>query len=109
MPLAPRLEFAEPVAPGTLVVLVSDAHSGAPVHSAVVDLLPQFSRRAMSDSLGRARLTDLPPGRHTVQVRRIGYHTRADTVSMREGHGVAMLVQLRRAALRLENVTVGSR
>src|SRR5918998_3823417 len=68
-PLAPRLAFAEPVAPGTLVVLVTDAHSGAPLPGAVVTLQQHLSRRAMSDSLGRARLTDLPPGTHRVWVR----------------------------------------
>jgi Carboxypeptidase regulatory-like domain len=105
-PLAPRLTFLEQVPPQTIVVLVTDAHSGAPVEGAVVSV-PPTAHHAASDTGGRVRLSNVPPGAHTVLVRRIGYDRHVATVSVSETQGVAMLVQLRRRKVIMERAVVG--
>jgi hypothetical protein len=105
-PLAPTLEFQEVLSPGTIAVLVIDAHSGAPLSHSLIGLYPR-GRITSTDSLGRARFESVAPGRHVLHVRSIGYEERRDSVSMIDSGGLAVVVQLRRAKPNFSNVTVG--
>src|SRR5688572_20854994 len=105
-PLAPALYFAETLTPGSVGVLVIDAHSGAPLPHSPVALNPG-GPRVMTDSLGRARITAVRPGRYVLHVRSIGYHARMDSVSVTAASAFAAVIQLRRAKPNFRNVTVG--
>src|SRR3954466_6901673 len=55
--------------------VVRDGESSAPLAEAVV-ALPDLDRSTLSDSLGRYRFLDVPPGPQHLTVRRIGYAPR---------------------------------
>jgi hypothetical protein len=105
-PLAPNVEFAESVAPGTLVVMVTDAHSGDRLEGSKVSIVGT-AHTALTDVKGLARLVALPPGEHRVRAMRIAYHPRVAAVTVSAAEGAVMMVQLRRAKLVLHSIVVG--
>lgn len=71
---------------GTLVALIGDAKSGAPLEGAEV-VVRELRRLARTNSSGQARLTNLEGGNYRVRVRRLGYvaaeavvHVQSDSV-----------------------------
>lgn len=56
----------------TLVAVATDATSGAPLANAVVSLTG-VNVQGVTDDAGRVTLGQVPPGTHTLVVRRIGY------------------------------------
>jgi hypothetical protein len=95
--LNPVLTFSEVLPPRTVALLVLDAHSGAPLRDAVVTIQPERRFGVMTDSLGRARLRNVPAGRYAVLVRHLGHHFWADSLTLSDSVGMALLIQLRRA------------
>lgn len=93
--LAPRLEFNEPIAGGDVVLLVIDAHSGEPI-AEVTAFFPENPKAVYSDSLGRIRFHDVAPGAHDIRIRRIGYVGQTRSVTLSNGTGLALVVQLSR-------------
>lgn len=104
--LLPPAELIAPVAPGEVVGLVTDAHSGAPLADAVVRLLPG-GLQASTDASGHFRLGPAPEGRYRLRVLRVGYVERADSVVLGPASGAAVAVRLSRTTIRLEYVTTG--
>jgi hypothetical protein len=94
-PLAPSLQFAEPVAAGDLVLLVIDAHTGAPLHHAEVSF-DSTSTISSADSLGRMRFHHVNPGTQHLLVRCLGYYLQRDSLMMPSGAGLALLIQMHR-------------
>jgi len=101
LPPLPVLILDEPAPAGRLVALVTDAMTGAPIvgaRLAVYDL----QRSAPSDTLGRAELSDLSPGRYRYRVLAIGYTSKADSVVLDSTQGRLRLIQLRQDVRCLE-------
>ncbi len=94
-PLAPTLQFSESVATGDVVLLLVDAHTGAPLRSAVVSF-DSTSRIASSDSLGRIRFRRVNPGPQRLLVRCPGYYLRHESITMPSAAGLALLIQMQR-------------
>ena len=96
-PLNPALAFSEMLPPRTVALLVLDAHSGAPLRDAIVTIQPERRFGVMTDSLGRARLRNVPAGRYAVLVRHLGHHFWTDSLALSDSAAMVVLVQLRRA------------
>lgn len=64
--------LAAAAAQGVLTGTVVDARSGLTMTGASVEV-PALSRRTLTDRTGRFTLTGMPPGRHVVVTRYIGY------------------------------------
>lgn len=72
---------------------VADVGSGNGVEGAEV-VIRGTLWRAMTDGRGRFRLEDLRPGRYLMEVHRIGYTTRADTLNVPDGVSVEVALTL---------------
>lgn len=96
-PLAPPIVFAEPVTPQSVVILVLDAHSGHPLSTARA-IVAAARIAPAADSLGRIRLPSLPVGSYALRIVALGYDPWRSTVAVTNGAGVALVVQLQRAA-----------
>jgi hypothetical protein len=73
---------------GTIVGLVRDEDSRAPLGSAAVSITPSNAIhpiQILTDDKGQFRVADLPPGSITLEVRLPGYVTGVDTVELRSG------------------------
>ena len=64
---------------------------------AVQVFVTALQRGAQTDATGRFRLDSLPPGRHLVETRRIGFKSRRDSVTVAGGAGVLLEIALRPA------------
>jgi len=62
---------------------------------AVQVFVTDLRRGTHTDSVGRFRLDSLPPGRHLVETRRIGFKTRRDSITISDTAGVILEVALR--------------
>lgn len=101
-PLSPRLQFAEPIAPGDVTLLVVDGHSGAPLRETIATF-DSTSIVAYGDSLGRIRFHHVATRLLRLRIRRVNYVMRRDSITLRDGAGLALVVQMRRAPI-LEEV-----
>ncbi|WP_291160653.1 carboxypeptidase-like regulatory domain-containing protein [Gemmatimonas sp. UBA7669] len=88
---------------GTLVGVVLDA-DGRGLGDVDV-IMGQDERRTRSDSLGRFLLRDLPVGRATLRVRRIGYRPLEQRIAVRAGEQ-DVVVELLRYAQAMDTVRV---
>jgi hypothetical protein len=73
---------------GTIVGLVRDEDSRAPLSSAAVSITPSNTTRPiqlLTDAKGQFRVADLPLGSIALEVRLPGYVTGTDTVGLRSG------------------------
>jgi hypothetical protein len=73
---------------GTIVGLVRDEDSRAPLGSAAVSITPSNTTRPiqiLTDDKGRFRVSDLPLGSISLEVRLPGYVTGIDTVKLSSG------------------------
>lgn len=92
--------------PGRIVGRVYDAGNGEPIPGAQV-LLEGTTTAGRSDLAGRYTLLNVPPGRHTVAVRVIGYAAKAVTgVEVAEGAAVSLDIALAAAAIQVPAVEV---
>lgn len=83
-------------AQSTLRGEVTSVATGAPVVGVEV-YAPALGRRTTSDSAGTFLMADLPSGRFIVELRRIGFMSRADTIEFASGEVTTRRFQLTRA------------
>jgi len=74
-PLGLKLLLLVQAAQSSVTGVIRDSESGKPLPDALVEL-GDLHRSAVSDSLGRYRFPDVPPGPQHLSVRRIGYAPR---------------------------------
>lgn len=103
VPPAPAIRFTETVPPGSIVVLVLDAHSGSPLTDALA-MVPGSSLRAVTDSAGILRLRPSRPGPLDLNIRRVGYRVWHSIVNVPDSTGLALVVQLQRASMQVTPV-----
>jgi len=87
-----------------LVALVFADSAHHPLHDAEVSI-NALSRSAYADAQGLARLGDIPPGRHVVTVRRVGYAAVAIELDFTANETISRRVPLRRIVV-LDSVNV---
>ena len=92
---------------GTIRGRVADS-TGAPIGQAVVVIDPG-GQRATSRDNGEYVISRVPAGTYTVRLRRIGYITPTATVVVADGQIVQQDFLVRRAAVSLAEVVIGSR
>jgi hypothetical protein len=91
--------------PAAVQIIAREVGSGVPIPGAQVTVNGVGSV-AVSDSLGRAHGIVVRTGVRLVQVRRVGYLPESFTVEFRPGEAVEAEVDLERAPLELEGLTV---
>jgi carboxypeptidase family protein len=93
----------ESTRPGTLRVTVRDGRTDAAVPEASVKL--EGARRPMAtDERGDAQLTFIAAGSRVLEVRRVGYQTRQDTIQLEDRFGQAVIARLQHARLCFDTV-----
>lgn len=90
----------------TVVVSVADAATGAPLPNAQVRI-PGLGRLGRADWLGEVRLAGVARGRHTVEVRAMGYAASNITLDVK-GDTVGAVFLLERVATALDTVKVSA-
>lgn len=82
----PSVDEAIGASPRATVILVgvADATTGLPLVAAQVRI-QKLGRVALTDSLGEARLTDVPAGLHQVEARQIGYARGSVPLAVKRG------------------------
>jgi len=88
----------------TFAVRVADAQSGSPLRGAEV-FFPKEKVVYLTDSLGQARIPEIPSGEHRVRVRTLGYMA-SDTTIRLGGDTVTVTFRLDRSAVPVAGVTV---
>jgi iron complex outermembrane receptor protein len=91
--------------PGAVGGLVVDGATGRPLPAAQVRLLGA-TRGDLTHDDGRFEFADLPAGRYTVAVQRVGYAAAERTVTLEAGARAAVRVELTPSAARLAPVVV---
>jgi hypothetical protein len=89
-------------------VVAREDGTGVPIRDAQV-VISGVGRVALSDSTGVARAAVVPPGVRLVKVMRVGYLPESFPVEFRPGETVEAEVDLQRAPLELEGLTVTER
>ena len=97
-----------PVGPGRVVGRVLDQESGRPIEDAWVGLAPT-SQQAETDSRGRFEITDVSAGALLLQVRRVGYLLRVDTIVALPEVTVDVELTIATTALPLDRITIVAR
>jgi hypothetical protein len=95
-PLAPVIQFVDPIRPRSMLVLALDAHSGAPLMT-VRAMITAAALAPGPDSLGRMRFSNLPLGPQRLRVIAIGYTAWQGLIAVSDSTGLAVIVQLRRS------------
>ncbi len=72
-------DVSAPVGPGRVVGQVIDQETGRPIEGATVALAPT-AQQTETDDQGRFEIADVSTGALLLQVRRVGYRPRADTI-----------------------------
>ena len=91
----------------TFIAGVADAETGAAIANAEV-LLPDLGLSARSNGLGEAQIRDVPPGRHVVRVRYLGYAPSEVLLELR-GDTAGAVFRLERVATPLDAVKINQR
>ncbi len=91
--------------PAYLVFSVVDAETGAPIPNATVELSP-IPLAAMTDSLGRAALREVPPFEYDIRARHIGFAEQAQALAVEEGQQAEVRIELVTQAVELEPLRV---
>jgi hypothetical protein len=97
----------EPVGPRDVVVLVLDAHSGAPLPGSRA-LIADAGLAPAADSSGRIRIHALTEGSHSLRVLAIGHDPWQTSIKVTDAAGLALVVQLRRSTRPLKSVVAGT-
>ncbi len=103
-----RIEDPGPAAQGPLQVegRIRDHETGEPVADALVRLLGARELETSTDSQGRFRFREVPPGDYELEVQRIGYGLQSAELRLERGPRVALEVRLPSQAVELEEITV---
>jgi hypothetical protein len=91
--------------PAAVQIITREEGTGVPIPGAHV-MVNGVGSVAVSDSMGRAHGLVVRTGVRLVQVRRVGYLPESFTVEFRPGEAVAAEVEMQRAPLELEGLTV---
>ena len=91
--------------PAAVQIVAREEGTGMPIPGALV-MVNGVGSVAVSDSMGRAHGIVVRTGVRVVQVRRVGYLPQSFTVEFRPGEAVEAEVDLERAPLELEGLTV---
>lgn len=89
--------------PGELSGRVTDAITGEPVESVLVEVLGT-GLTAVSDGRGTFRIRGLEPGRHTLRISRLGYEPRLHELEVRRGEPAWLAVRLGVRPVRLHEL-----
>lgn len=98
-------DAAAQVATQPTVAGLVTTRTGEPIAGAQVEL-EGVSGSASSDSLGRFRLTSIPPGTYILAARRLGYAPTRQPISLMDGETAAVTIVMAETSLRLETVRV---
>ncbi|MEZ4775760.1 MAG: TonB-dependent receptor [Bacteroidia bacterium] len=88
---------------GLIYGVISDAQSGAPMAFASAGIR-SLNIGATSDTEGRFRLRQVPPGEYEVEFRYLGYKTEVISVSIRSGEELKLDVKLSPEGVTLQTV-----
>ena len=91
--------------PAYLVFSVVAAETGAPITNATIELGP-IPLAAMTDSLGRAALREVPPYEYDIRARHIGYAEQEQSLTVEEGQQAELRIELVTQAVTLEPLRV---
>jgi len=91
--------------PAYLVFSVVAAETGAPISNATIELGP-IPLAAMTDSLGRAALREVPPYEYDIRARHIGYAEQEQSLTVEEGQQAEIRIELVTQAVALEPLRV---
>lgn len=94
--------------PATIAGRVIHSVSKAPVPGAEISLAPG-SRRLLSDSAGRFRFDQVPPGNATIIVRHLGFIPDSSYFEAHANEDVDIVIELRQSAQSLDTVKVAGR
>ena len=94
-----RVEAAPQMPQGALSGAVVEAQRREFVNGARISLSTAPLSGAISDSLGRFDMQGVPPGRYAIAIRRIGFATTRDSVTVPREGGLRLAVQLETAML----------
>lgn len=100
-----RAEERREAREGLIAGRVLHARTGAPVAGASVRIR-DIGIGTLADSLGRYRLADVPPGRHTLVARRLGFAANEVTVRVPVGGTVNRDIPLGQSPLQMEELQV---
>ena len=89
----------------TVIVGTGDAATGQFLRDVEVHITP-LDRVQHSDSLGEARLRGIPPGRYTIEARRLGYAPLIAPVLVRSEDSLEVVMLMVATATQLDTVTV---
>jgi hypothetical protein len=98
-----RVTREESTRPGTLRVTVRDGRTDAAVPEALVKL-EGAGRPMATDDRGDARLEFIATGPRVLEVRRVGYQARLDTLQLEDRFGQAVIARLQHARLCFDTV-----
>lgn len=101
-------DASDPVGPGRIVGRVLDQESGRPIEGVTVALAPT-AQQAETDARGRFEISDVSAGALLLQVRRVGYQPRVDTIAAFPGVTLDVEFTLATAAIPLEPITIVAR
>lgn len=102
MIMLPAALFAQS---GTIVGTVTDASTRQPL-SAVRIMIPGTTLATQTNAEGSYRITNVPSGRQTVGVFRIGYRATSDTVSVQAGQTLTLDFRMTPSLVTLSEVVV---
>ncbi len=101
-------DASDPVGPGRIVGRVLDQESRLPIEGVTVALAPT-TQQAETDARGRFEINDVSSGALLLQVRRVGYQPRVDTIAAFPGVTVDVELTLATAAIPLEPISIVAR
>ena len=91
---------------GTVAGRVTDERTGVPLANVQVFADANLLRVARTDATGRYRLTDVPVGARTLNIRQIGYASKAVPVTVTAGQVATVDVALASRPMDLDAVVV---
>jgi Carboxypeptidase regulatory-like domain len=94
-----KVQAATPASPGAIAGSVTQAETGLPLGGARIALSTVPAIGAITDSVGRFEIRDVPPGRYAIAIRRLGFTTTRDSIVIPAEGGLRLAAELQMAAL----------
>lgn len=107
---APRVPEAGSIAPGrgAMIGVAVDARRGYALGRTVVHFTGRSENWALTDSVGRFVMNELPPGLYLLDAVRIGYRHSYFTATVRRGQATAVALPLRKQVCGIVQPSPGS-
>ena len=100
-----EITISEPV---TITGVVLDYGTGSPLPDALVELVgSSFSQ--LTDSVGRFGFAGIPPGRQIIEITRLGYAARVDSLTVFSNEALGLEIALSTQAIVLDPIVVTGR